>query len=107
MDPLYSDLRWLPRAPEDFSTLLKAAGSQRRITWQKDPVAYVFRPGPEPANQVAKVIAKSHCENSSLHPLKPLRLGCIKQFNDRYACAGVDSQRRAPRDRPGSGSTLL
>src|ERR1035437_531320 len=77
MNPLYVELQWLPRAPQDFSRQLKAVGSS------EGPFGLELRALASHAldlnqlTKLAKVIDKLRSEGKSVEPLVPFRLAVL------------------------------
>ena len=77
MNPLYSELQWLPRPPQDFSTLLKAAASSGESLGSEIRSLASFALDLNQLIKLAKVIGKACSEGTSLHPLVPFRLALL------------------------------
>ena len=94
MNPLYSELQWLPRPAQDFSTRLKAAASSESLGSEIKSLASSALD----LNQLiklAKVIGKAFSEGKSLHPLVPFRLALLSNSTvDMIAPALVASAAR-------------
>ncbi len=54
MNPLYSELQWLPRAPEEFSGKAEGLGQFARVPGQRNAGAGVARSGPEPVDETGQ-----------------------------------------------------
>ena len=77
MNPLYAELQWLPRAPEDFSARLKAlVGSSAPLGRDLQALA-LHALDLNQLTRVAKVIARARGEGKSLDPLSPFRLAIL------------------------------
>ena len=77
MNPLYSELQWLPRPPQDFSTRLKAAASSGESLGSEIRSLASFALDLNQLMKLAKVIGKACSEGTSLHPLVPFRLALL------------------------------
>ena len=77
MNPLYSELQWLPRPPQDFSNLLKAAGTSGESLGYDIRFLASFALDLNQLTRLAKVIGKANSEAASLHPLTPFRLAVL------------------------------
>ena len=78
MNPLYSELQWLPRAPEEFSERLKALGNSADAARARIAVAGVARPGPESIDETCQGHRQSARRRArSLDPLVPFRLAML------------------------------
>ena len=77
MDPLYSELRWLPRMAEGFSERLKDLGNQ------PGPLGREFQSLASHAldlnqlTKLAKAIGKARADGKSLDPLVPFKLAIL------------------------------
>jgi FkbH-like protein len=77
MNPLYAELQWLPRAPEDFSERLKV------MRHSDGPLGRELQKLALPAldlnqlTKLAKVIGKARSEGKDLDPLTPFRLAVL------------------------------
>ena len=95
MNPFYSELQWLPRAPRDISARLKTlSGSLSSVGSElKDLATYALD-----LNQLAKlcrVIEKARAQANSLEPLVPFRLGLLSNSTvDMIAPALIASAAR-------------
>jgi FkbH-like protein len=77
MNPLYSELQWLPRAPQDFTRMLKDA-SDSGVSLGRELRALALHA--LDLNQLTKIsrsIGKAHAEGKSLEPLVPFRLAVL------------------------------
>jgi FkbH-like protein len=77
VNPLYSELQWLPRPPQDFSTLLKAAASSGDSLGNEIRSLASFALDLNQLIKLAKLICKACAEGTSLHPLVPFRLAIL------------------------------
>ncbi len=77
MNPLYSELQWLPFAPRDFAVRLKALSNS------SGPLGCEFQSLAKSAldlnqlTKMAKAIGKARSEGKSLDPLVPFRLAIL------------------------------
>lgn len=77
MNPLYSELQWLPRAPREFAERLRALGNST------EPVGPELRELASCAldlnqlTKLAKTIDRARVAGKSLEPLTPLRLAVL------------------------------
>ena len=77
MNPLYAELQWLPRVPQEFSEKLKGL---RNATPPLGKILQTLALHALDLNQLtklAKVIVKERSEGKSLSPLKPFRLAML------------------------------
>jgi FkbH-like protein len=77
VNSLYSELQWLPRAPQDFSTLLKAAASSGESLGSEIRSLASFGLDLNKLTKLARVIGKACSEGTSLPPLVPFRLALL------------------------------
>jgi FkbH-like protein len=77
VNSLYSELQWLPRAPQDFSTLLKAAASSGESLGSEIRSLASFGLDLNQLTKLARVIGKACSEGTSLDPLVPFRLALL------------------------------
>jgi FkbH-like protein len=77
VNPLYSELQWLPRPPHDFSTLLKAAAKSGESQGSEIRSLASFALDLNQLIKLAGVIGKACLEGRSLHPLVPFRLAVL------------------------------
>ena len=77
MNPLYSELQWLPRPPQDFSTLLKAAASSGESLGSEIRPLASFALDLNQLIKLAKVIGKARSEGNLCDPLLPFRLALL------------------------------
>jgi FkbH-like protein len=76
MNPLFSELEWLPRAPQDFASQIKALSSDPALGRQ----LYALASHALDLNQLTKLarrISKAREEGKSLAPLTPFRLAVL------------------------------
>ena len=74
---LYSELQWLPRPPQDFSRLLKAAESYDKTLGSNLRSLAGFGLNLNQLTKMAKAIVNARFEGKSLHPLTPFRLAVL------------------------------
>lgn len=72
---LYTELQWLPRAPEDFSARLKALGSS--FTGRGALELAAFGLDLNQLTKLAKVLGKAREQGTAIEPLIPFRLAVI------------------------------
>jgi len=77
VNPLYSELRWLPRPPQDFSTRLRAAASSRDSLGSEIRSLASFALDVNQLTKLAKVIGRACSDGASLDPLVPFRLALL------------------------------
>ena len=77
MNPLYSELQWLPRPPADFSAQLKSFGTGPGPLGRELQALTTFGLDLNQLTRLAKVIGKANSEAASLHPLTPFRLAVL------------------------------
>jgi FkbH-like protein len=77
VNPLYSELQWLPHPPQDFSTLLKSAASSGESLGSEIKRLASFALNLNQLIKLAKVIRKARSESTSLLPLVPFRLALL------------------------------
>jgi FkbH-like protein len=77
VNPLYSELQWLPRPPQDFSTRLKTAASSGESLGSEIGSLASFALDLNQLIKLAKVIGKARSEGTSLHPLVSFRLALL------------------------------
>jgi FkbH-like protein len=77
LSALYSEQQWLPRPPQDFSGLLKAAGSPVETLGSNLRSLADFGLNLNQLTKLAKVIGNARSEGKSLHPLVPFRLAIL------------------------------
>jgi FkbH-like protein len=76
MDQLYTELRWLPRVPSDFTSRLKALESSSAPAREIQALAG-YGLDLNQLTKLAKAIHKARSENKSLDPLTPFRLAVL------------------------------
>ena len=77
MNRLYCELQWLPRAPHEFSRLLKALASASESLGSEIRSLASFALDLNQLTKLAKTIGKARSEGASLHPLTPFRLAVL------------------------------
>lgn len=77
MNPLYAELQWLPRAPQDFSEKLKALGDGTPPLGKKLQALALHALDLNQLTRLAKFILKARSEGKSLIPLTPFRLAVL------------------------------
>lgn len=77
MNPLYSELQWLPRAPQEFSSRLKELASSDRRPGSALRSLALHALDLNQLTKLARVISKAHSEGKSLDPLVPFRLAVL------------------------------
>ncbi|ABF39420.1 HAD-superfamily phosphatase subfamily IIIC [Candidatus Koribacter versatilis Ellin345] len=77
MNALYSELRWLPRGPEDFTRQLKSVGESEETLGSALQRLASFALDLNQLTKLAKVVAKAQSEKRSLAPLIPFRLAVL------------------------------
>jgi FkbH-like protein len=77
MNALYRELQWLPRAPEDFSTRLKALGNSGGSLGGELQSLAQHGLDLNQLTRLAKAIARARDEGRSLDPLVPFRLAVL------------------------------
>src|SRR5208283_4475504 len=77
MDPLYSELRWLPRVAEGFSERLKELGSQAGPLGRELQSLASHALDLNQLTKLAKAIGKARGEGKSLDPLTPFKLAVL------------------------------
>ena len=77
MTSLYTDLQWLPQAPRDFSTRLKALGASQVPAGHAVRALAVHALDVNQLTKLAKAIDKIRAQGSSLEPLAPFRLAVL------------------------------
>jgi FkbH-like protein len=95
VNPLYSELQWLPRPAQDFSTRLKAAAICGESLGSEIKSLASSALDLNQLIKLAKVIGKAFSEGKSLHPLVPFRLALLSNSTvDMVAPALVGSAAR-------------
>jgi len=77
MNALYSELRWLPRAPEDFSASLKAIGNTDGPHGRAYQALAMHGLDLNQLTKLARALGKARSEGKSLEPLEPFRLAVL------------------------------
>ncbi len=77
LSALYSELQWLPRPPQDFSNLLKAAENPGGTLGTNLRSIAGFGLNLNQLTKLAKSIGNARSEGKSLHPLMPFRLAIL------------------------------
>ena len=77
MNALYSELQWLPRAPEDFSGWLKALRSAGGPSGRDIQALSSHALDLNQLTKLAKVIDKARADGKSMDPLVPFRLALL------------------------------
>lgn len=77
MNSLYSELRWLPRAPREFREKLKALENSTVDLGRELQSLASYALDVNQLTKLARVMAKMCGEGKSLHPLVPFRLAVL------------------------------
>ncbi len=77
MNPLYTELQWLPRPPQDFSAKLKALGTGADSLGREILALASFGLDVSQLTKLAKRINKARSEGNPLEPLSPFRLAVL------------------------------
>jgi FkbH-like protein len=77
MNPLYSELLWLPRPREDFSRTLKAVGSNGSAIGADLQFLASFALDINQLTRLAKAVTAARAQGTSLQPLLPFRLAVL------------------------------
>jgi FkbH-like protein len=77
VNPLYSELQWLPRPPQDFSTRLKAIGISGGSIGTEIGSLAAHGLDLNQLTRLATVICDARSRGMSLHPLLPFRLAFL------------------------------
>ena len=77
MNTLFSELEWLPRAPQEFSRSLKAAEGKNEAFVSELRYLASFALDLTQLTKLAKVLDKARSRGQSLHPLTPFRLAVL------------------------------
>ena len=77
MNPLYSELQWLPRAPRDFSERLKALRNSTGPLGRELQALALHALDLNQLTKLAKAIDRARAEGRSLDPLTPFRLALL------------------------------
>ena len=77
MNPLYLELQWLPRPPQDFSTRLRAVASSGGSLGSEIRSLASSALDLNQLTKLAKVIGKARSDGALLDPLVPFRLALL------------------------------
>jgi FkbH-like protein len=77
VNQLYTELQWLPRPPQDFSTLLKAAASSGELRGSVIRSLASFALNLNQLVKLAKVVVNAQSQGKALSPLVPFRLAVL------------------------------
>jgi FkbH-like protein len=77
MNPLYTELQWLPRAPDHFVTKLKSLGCENSSLGQRFQEIALHALDLYQLSELASVIGNARSEGKSLEPLVPFRLAVL------------------------------
>ena len=77
MDPLYSELRWLPRVAEGFSEKLKRLGNEAGPLGRELQLLASSALELNQLTKLAKAIGRARAEGKSLDPLVPFKLAIL------------------------------
>ncbi len=77
MNPLYAELQWLPRVPQEFSERLKALGKSTGPLGRELQALALHALDLNQLTKLAKLIRNAHTEGKSLAPLMPFRLAVL------------------------------
>ncbi|MDR3775302.1 MAG: HAD-IIIC family phosphatase [Terracidiphilus sp.] len=77
MNPLYAELQWLPRVPQDFSAGLKALGSSSGPVGREVQALALPALDLNQLTRLAKAIGKARSQGTPLDPLTPFRLAVL------------------------------
>lgn len=77
MNPLYTELQWLPRAPENFSARLKALGSSDGPLGPELQQLAIHALDLNQLTKLAKAIERARSDAKSLDPLVPFKLAVL------------------------------
>ena len=77
MISLFSELQWLPRAPQDFSARLKSLGNSAGPIGRELQSLALHALDLNQLTKLAKAIARARSEGKSLDPLVPFRLAVL------------------------------
>jgi FkbH-like protein len=77
MNPLYSELRWLPRAPKEFSARLKALAASEQALGRELRSLASYGLDLNQLTKLARTMDKARSEGRCLDPLLPFRLGVL------------------------------
>jgi FkbH-like protein len=77
MNPLYAELQWLPRVPQEFSERLKALGKSTGPLGRELQALALHALDLNQLTKLAKLIGNVRTEGKSLAPLTPFRLAVL------------------------------
>jgi FkbH-like protein len=77
MNPLYSELLWLPRLQDDFNRALKAAGNNGSSLGADLRFLASFALEPNQLAKLAKKVVDARAQENSLQPLVPFKLALL------------------------------
>jgi FkbH-like protein len=77
MNPLYAELQWLPRTPEDFSARLKILGNSTGCLGREIQALALHALDLNQLTKLAKVIGKARLNGGALDPLVLFRLAVL------------------------------
>jgi FkbH-like protein len=77
MNSLYSELQWLPQAPQEFAQSVKALGNATGPLGREVQSLASYALDLNQLTRLAKAIAKAKSEAKSLDPLNPFRLAVL------------------------------
>jgi len=77
MNPLYSELQWLQRTPQDFPAKLKALGNSTNSLGYELQALASHALDLNQLTKLAKVIAKTRADGISVAPLSPFKLAIL------------------------------
>ncbi len=90
MNPLYAELQWLPRTPDDFSARLKAIAAFSNDSTSTSPLGRELQSlassflNLNQLTKLAKLITAARAEGKSLAPLIPFRLAILSNSTIDY-----------------------
>ena len=77
MNSLYSELQWLPRAPQEFAQSVKALGNSTGPLGREVQSLASYALDLNQLTRLARAISKAKSEGKSLDPLTPFRLAVL------------------------------
>ena len=77
MNALYSELQWLPQAPQDYSAQLKALAAKSDPTGLEIQSLAAYALDLNQLTRLARVIGKAQADGKSLAPLVPFKLAVL------------------------------
>ena len=77
MNPLYAELQWLPRVPQEFSARLKALGNLAGPLGREVQALALPALDLNQLTKLAKAMGKARSEGKPLNPLTPFRLAVL------------------------------